>query len=188
MAFPKGYEYEDALELEILDMEDELDAPLMELDSPQLIEDMPKPTDLEYNTFYRIRISGFDSKSSTAPSVRNDPPDRPVLRLHNAAVAKTAREIVSRTPSGSCVTVLVAGFADPGGESAIGNSIAEQRANAIVNQIRARLPAANRVRATFKIRVVGATLPKRPSTTHQGRALNRRVEVTIGREDCGMRL
>jgi hypothetical protein len=195
MAFAGGYEYEDALELEILDMEGEFDKPLLELDSPQLVEDR-KSADL-----YQIRISGFDWQKSTAPSVQNDPPDRPVLKLHNEAVAKTTREIVSRIiPEGKCVTVLVGGFADPGQERAIGDTISEQRANAIANQIRAKLPAelvreyvrrygvrpaANYLDAvTFRVVGMGINSPKRPSATHPGRALNRRVEVSIGKRSC----
>jgi hypothetical protein len=176
-------EYEDELELELLDLEDEPGMESFVLDSPSLLEFVPLP-----DNAFAARVSGFDWKMDTAPPEVHDP-GRPVLRLHQGAVARIVNEIKARTTLGSCVSVTVAGFADPGGESGIAGSISEKRANAIFNQIWDRLPAANKVRVKQKNKVgMGTASAIWPGDTHKHRALNRRVEVLIAPVDCGMTL
>ena len=183
MAFGREFDYGDDLDLDLLYLEDERGMESFVLDSPSLLEFVPLP-----DNAFAARVSGFDWKMDTPPPEVHDP-GRPVLGLHRSAVMRIVNEIKSRTTLGSCVRVTVAGFADPGGESEIADSISEKRANVFFNQILDRLPAANKARVKQKTKVgMGTASPIWTSDTHKHRALNRRVEVLIAPVDCGMTL
>jgi hypothetical protein len=180
MASASEFEYEDELELELLDFEN---GPEMESDgelltSPNLIEFRSRPD----NTFH-ARVSGFGRKMDTPPSEADDP-GRPVLKLHQNAVTRIVNEIKARTASGLCVDLYVLGYVDSGSEWGIAD-LDQKRANAISNQIWARLPAANKARVN-KISKEGRGIAV-PwfSDTHKHRALNRHVEVGIFPANCG---
>ena len=91
MAFAGAFEFEDELELEPVNLEDEPGEESFAFESSNL---------LEFRTFpsggFAARVSGFDWKMDTPPSEAHDP-GRPVLKLHQSAVARIVREIVART-------------------------------------------------------------------------------------------
>lgn len=183
MAFASEFELEDELELELLDLKE---APEMEnLDGPSLWESKALPGG------FMARISGFDWTVATPPPARHDP-GRPVLQIHRSGVKQIVDAIKARTTFGNCVTLTVAGFTDPGGESAAvlaqppfntnPKDLSQKRADSIFNQIMAdpRLSDAEkgRIKQT-KSDGLGNFSPIHPSNTHRQRALNRRVEVLV---------
>ena len=99
MSFGSQFEYEDELDREILGLPDE-----GEFEGLVLVPDSERVGDL-----FVQRISGFDWRMTTAPSVATYPPDRPVLKLQNAAVRRIIQEIRKRTAT-SCIRVIVTGF------------------------------------------------------------------------------
>jgi hypothetical protein len=173
------FEYEAELEREILGLADE-----GEFEGLVLVPDSDRMGDL-----FIQRISGFDWRMTTAPSVANDPPDRPVLKLQNAGVWRIVQEIRKRTAS-SCIRVFITGFVDEKEADRLNSdpnkSLDILRARAIGKQISDALPATSRPAIKQWVIQRGGVDSIENSNTTLNRALNRRVEVTIGPADCGM--
>lgn len=182
MAFASEFELEDELELELLDLKE---APEMEdLNGPSLWESKALPGG------FMARISGFDWRVATPPPARHDP-GRPVLQIHRSGVKQIVDAIKAKTTAGKCVKLTVAGFVDPGGESAsalaavgaTADSLSQQRADSIRGQIMAQL-FGEELQIKQESVKMGATSPIWPSNTHRHRALNRRVEVLVRETPC----
>jgi len=179
MSFANQFEYEAELDREILGLADE-----GEFEGLVLVPNSERVGDL-----FIQRISGFDWRMATAPSVANDPPDRPVLKLQNAGVSRIIQEIRRRTTS-SCIRVIITGFVDEQEADRLSSdpnkSLDVLRAKAIGKQVWDALPASSRPAIKqWLIRGDGVG-PIEDSATTLNRALNRRVEVSIAPAACGM--
>ena len=179
MSFASEFEYENELDREILGLPDE-----GEFEGLALVPDSERVGDL-----FIQRISGFDWRMTTAPSVANDPPDRPVLKLQNAAVRRVIQEIRRRTAS-SCIRVIITGSVDEQEADRLNadpnKSLDVLRARAIGKQIWDALPAASRPGIKQWVMQGDGVSSIEDSKTTLHRALNRRVELSIAPADCGM--
>lgn len=108
-------------------------------------------------------------------------------RIASAVVAK----MVGLPSFTGCVFLDIEGHEDEVGDPARFGVLGSQRAIAILNLIRARLPvagarlpAASRRKVIVTISSAGPVRPIRSNATEEGRALNRRVEVRIRSGDC----
>jgi hypothetical protein len=120
-------------------------------------------------------------------------PENPtVAREHRRTIARLARDILHSWPRqwSHCLEVTIVGHEDELGEPARFGALGQRRAQAVVtaltsrlNRLAERLPAASRPRGqlVITIQTAGPTRPMRSNVTAQGRALNRRVEVLVGR-------
>jgi len=147
------------------ELEDELEFP-PRLTSGQLVEYKSFPTGN-----FMARLSGFDPGSTTSG-------DGAVVRLHSAAVERVVREVMAKATDW-CVELIVEGHEDPQNDPKPHGRISRERARVIAGRIWARLPATARRRVSVSPSGARADFPLGPSTTHQQRALNRRVEVTM---------
>lgn len=75
-------------------------------------------------------------------------------------------------------TLLFAGFSDSAGSAQINTRLAERRANAVLEAVRAATDSADN-RVTLRAEGFGETLPMACEDTGWGRAVNRRVEVWV---------
>jgi len=179
MSFASEFEYEAELDREILGMADE-----GEFEGLVLVPNSERVGDL-----FIQRISGFDWRMTTAPSVANDPPDRPVLKLQNAGIARIIQEIRRRTAS-SCIRVILTGFVDDKEADRLNpdpnKSLDILRARAVSKQILDALPASSKPAIKQWVIQRGGADSIEDSNTTLHRALNRRVEVSIAPADCGM--
>lgn len=101
--------------------------------------------------------------------------------FHLPLIRKLAAVIMSRSRTGLAVqTIVITGHTDSQGPANYNVSLGSRRASAVrlalsqeLNRLRPGF--ANGVR--FQVRSVGESKPVAPSTTQEGRALNRRVEI-----------
>jgi outer membrane protein OmpA-like peptidoglycan-associated protein len=111
---------------------------------------------------------------------------------HRRIIARLARELLRSSPRqrSQCLDVITVGHEDELGEPARFGALGQRRAQAVaaalirqLTRLAARIPAASRPRGqfVFRVRTAGPTRPMRSNVTAQGRALNRRVEVLVGR-------
>ncbi|WP_308405415.1 OmpA family protein [Streptomyces sp. B93] len=98
-------------------------------------------------------------------------------RLGSSAVSRIAsvgEEIRQQSPQ----TVQVYGYTDDLGSFAHGETLSQQRAEA-VHMVLAN--ALGSIRVTFQVRGLGERNPVVPNTTEAGRQKNRRVEISFPR-------
>ena len=111
---------------------------------------------------------------------------------HRRMIVQLAKDLLRDGPKGDleCLDVTIVGHEDELGEPARFGALGQRRAEAVTKALAdemqrqvARLPVASRPRGRFVITVqtLGPTRPMRSNLTADGRALNRRVEVTVGR-------
>ena len=111
---------------------------------------------------------------------------------HRRIIARLASDLLRRWPRQSthCLDVMIVGHEDEVGEPARFGALGQRRAQAVftaltrqLSRLAARIPAASRPRGQVVITIqsAGPRRPMRSNVTAQGRALNRRVEVLVGR-------
>lgn len=151
MAFASEFEFEDELELKLVDFEGvkarPKRAPTRTPTRPPA-EDKPNPNcyllcdhpndPLEFLTYpargepsdlsFHARVSWFASKKDT-------PENAAAADLHRQAATRIASEIMARTKWGGCVSLFVRGLADPKSESDDAEAISKSRAVAFRQQI-----------------------------------------------------
>jgi len=173
MAFASEFEYED--ELKLLDWEYE------------------GPFNWKTREWFQLRtneagglearVSGFGWRADRP--ILKERPKGDVLKAHQEAVYRICREIERRATAGSCVKVIVNGFADPVSESRDAKTISENRANAFFGRLWERLlyaGVADKVRRD--VGGQGAEGLWRGDTPLE-KMLNRRVKVFAFRTGCG---
>lgn len=111
---------------------------------------------------------------------------------HRRIIARLASDLLRGWPRQSihCLDVMIVGHEDELGEPARFGALGQRRAQAVftaltsqLSRLAARIPTASRPRGqvVITVRTAGPTRPMRSNVTAQGRALNRRVEVLVGR-------
>ncbi|MFF0269822.1 OmpA family protein [Kribbella sp. NPDC004536] len=166
--------------------------------------------ELEYETPVRLRIrivrrrAGDEVRESEGEFFDPVPPPAgarlltrfdfgswALTRVHRQQIVQLATDLLRGGPMRGvdCLTVNVTGHEDEIGDPARFGATGMQRATAVakaladeMNRQVARLPAGSRPagRYTVNIQTLGPTRPMRSNLTADGRALNRRVEVTFG--------
>jgi len=189
----RASEFEQLLDVTLRELEGELEAEFEpDWTTRHLIEFQNGPGDV-YGIF-TARISGFDLHSPTSP-------DPDVVKLHNAAADRIAREIVARFreahalmhPTRQCIFVTLTGFVDKSSESVSRDSgLGSDRAKATFNRVQARLNTLASIppgEICLKTGKAGDSLlldDKQlfPGTTAVGRHLNRRVVAKVWMDSC----
>lgn len=111
---------------------------------------------------------------------------------HRRIIGRLATDLLRIWPRQSlrCLDVTIVGHEDEIGEPDRFGALGQRRAQAVVtalvrqlNRLVARIPTTARPKGELVITVqtAGPTRPMRSNVTAQGRALNRRVEVLVGR-------
>jgi hypothetical protein len=125
-------------------------------------------------------------------------PNRPVpgraavAAEHRLIIQRLARDLLRAWPRqwSHCLNVTIVGHEDELGDPARFGALGLERAQAVLRQLTSqlalrarRIPAASQPRGqvVITIRTAGPTRPMRSNVTERGRALNRRVEVLVGR-------
>jgi outer membrane protein OmpA-like peptidoglycan-associated protein len=88
-----------------------------------------------------------------------------------ATLTTIAKQLTTTPPT----QIRVTGFTDSDGSAAANRTLSKKRAKAVAAFLAARLPSSTAITAVGK----GETHPRASNATKAGRALNRRVELTI---------
>jgi hypothetical protein len=119
-------------------------------------------------------------------------PERAAVAEHRLIIRRLARDLLRAWPRqwSHCLNVTIVGHEDELGDPARFGALGQERAQAVLDQLTTRLgllarriPAASQPRGqvVIAVRTAGPMRPMRSNVTERGRALNRRVEVLVGR-------
>jgi len=124
--------------------------------------------------FPQASVDGSVTEDGTVITLKTD-----VFFAYNRAVlnAKATAALdraATRLAELNATTVRVNGYTDSKGSAAYNKGLAKRRADAVLTALKQRIDALNGV-----IRAYGERLPVATNKTAKGRALNRRVTITV---------